>query len=76
MNAKSTGKKLEHVTKNGTDLGRLKQLTDAEIERAVENDPDAVLLEDFDWQEAHVLMPNQKGELVVVEKHSNDKIKE
>ena len=39
MNAKNTGKRSGRVMTGGTDLDKLKQLADEEIERAVENDP-------------------------------------
>ncbi|MBT3604645.1 MAG: hypothetical protein HOE48_00475 [Candidatus Latescibacteria bacterium] len=64
------------MTENGTDLDRLRQLTDEEIEQAVANDPDAVLLEDFDWQEAQVRIPKENGESVILKLNSNGKTKE
>ena len=76
MSAKSIGKTSKSVTENGTDLDRLRQLTDEEIEQAVAKDPDAVLLEDFDWQEAQVRIPKENGESVILKLNSNGKTKE
>jgi uncharacterized protein (DUF4415 family) len=42
-----------------TDWGAVDALTDAEIEEAVRNDPDAVPL-DFDWSEAVLVIPPKK----------------
>jgi len=61
MSAKNTGNHGCRVMKGGTDLDKLKQMMDGEIERAVENDPDTVLMEDFDWDEVRVRMPEKKG---------------
>lgn len=45
--------------KSKTDLARLDALTEADIEKAVAADPDAVPL-DTNWTDAHVVMPPGK----------------
>jgi uncharacterized protein (DUF4415 family) len=45
--------------KGKTDWAAVDALTDAEIEAAVRNDPDAVPL-DFDWSDAVVIIPPKK----------------
>ncbi|MCB1487208.1 MAG: BrnA antitoxin family protein [Bauldia sp.] len=52
------GGQLERL-KSETDWARVDALTDAEIEEAVRNDPDAVPL-DFNWSEATVVVPPKK----------------
>ena len=47
------------LAKGETDWAKLDTLTDAEIEAAVADDPDAVPL-DFDWSEAVVVVPERK----------------
>ena len=56
MKEKHTGKPF----KGKTDWARIDALTDEEIEAAVASDPDAALLEDFDWENARVVYPNSK----------------
>jgi uncharacterized protein (DUF4415 family) len=61
------GKKDENITivsrdeprRGKTDWAAVDALTDAEIEEAIRNDPDAVPL-DFDWSEAVLLIPPKK----------------
>jgi len=45
--------------KSLTDWSRIDRLTDAQIEEAVRNDPDAVPL-DFNWDKAALVMPPKK----------------
>jgi uncharacterized protein (DUF4415 family) len=45
--------------KGKTDWAKVDALTDAEIEAAVRNDPDAVPL-DFDWSDAVLVIPPKK----------------
>jgi uncharacterized protein (DUF4415 family) len=45
--------------KGKTDWARVRSLTDAEIEAAVRNDPDAVPL-DIDWSDAVLVIPPKK----------------
>jgi uncharacterized protein (DUF4415 family) len=61
------GKKDENITivsrdeprRGKTDWAAVDALTDAEIEEAIRNDPDAVPL-DFDWSEAVLVIPPKK----------------
>jgi uncharacterized protein (DUF4415 family) len=43
-----------------TDLARLNAMTDAEIERAVADDPDTFIPDDNWWAKARVVLPKNK----------------
>lgn len=55
MSVKSTGK-----NKDRTDLKRLDQMSEEEIEEGARNDPDTLLLEDCDLSTLKVVMPESK----------------
>ena len=47
-------------TNDKTDLVRLNAMTDADIERAVDDDPDTFIPDDNWWAKARVVMPKNK----------------
>ena len=57
MSKKRTAKS---PVKTGTDWERLRNLTDAQIRRAAESDPDARPTDAAFWKNARVVMPKAK----------------
>jgi uncharacterized protein (DUF4415 family) len=57
MNAKSTG------TTSRTDWKRVRNLTDEDIEKAIDQDPDAIRLEDCDMSTLRVVAPPKRTQI-------------
>jgi uncharacterized protein (DUF4415 family) len=47
-------------TKRGTDWNRLRSLSDAEIRRGIESDPDVHATDEEFWKNAKVVLPRRK----------------
>src|SRR5258708_2750411 len=62
MNEKFTGKP---SAKAGTDWKRLDSLTDTQIRRAIERDPDAKPTDAEFWKTAHVVLPAAKQTMTI-----------
>lgn len=48
------------VKKGKTDWKRLREMTDEEIEKAIESDPDWADLRNIDWSKAELVLPVKK----------------
>lgn len=59
MSAKSTGKKSQ------TDWERVKNLTDEDIEKAIDEDPDGLRLEDCDMSTLRVVEPPKRTQISI-----------
>ncbi|MFT5368523.1 MAG: hypothetical protein ACI8V2_003489 [Candidatus Latescibacterota bacterium] len=59
MSAKSTG------TTSRTDWERVRNLTDEDIEKAIDADPDAIRLEDCDMSTLRVLEPLKRTQISI-----------
>ena len=59
MSEKSTGKKTR------TDWERVRNLTDEEIEKAIDADPDAIRLEDCDMSTLRVVEPPKRTQISI-----------
>jgi uncharacterized protein (DUF4415 family) len=62
MKKKRTGKPL---AKEGTDWNRLRSLSDLQVRRAIENDPDAHPTDAEFWKTAHVVIPAAKRTITI-----------
>jgi uncharacterized protein (DUF4415 family) len=62
MKEKHTGRSL---VKGGTDWNRLRSVTDRQIRRGVESDPDARPTDAEFWKKAHVVIPKAKQPITI-----------
>jgi hypothetical protein len=61
-----SGKRIENRRRElGTDWERLRNLTDAEVQRAAERDPDARPTDAEFWKSAHLVIPKAKQTITI-----------
>lgn len=60
MKGATTGKKSKARRGTGTDWNKLRRMTDAEIRRGIESDPDACPTDEEFWKDAKVVLPSRK----------------
>src|ERR1700674_2585471 len=58
MKGAASGKTLK--AKHGTDWGRLRRMSDADIHKAIESDPDVRPTDEKFWKDAKVVLPRRK----------------